>query len=111
MGILALERAIAWAEYLETHARRIYAPAISPDMDAARMLTKRLKAGDIGSAFTLRDVYNNGWSGLSSRDEVAAAVAVLIDHDWLQSFDEATAGRTRTVYRINPVLLPTEASS
>lgn len=100
--LLPLERAIAWAEYLESHARRIYAPAISPDMDAARLLARRIRRGEVGDAFGLKGVYNNGWSGLATRDEVAAAVAVLIDHDWLRAVIEPTAGRTRTVYHINP---------
>lgn len=103
--LLPLERAIAWAEYLEAHARRIYAPAISPDMDAARLLSRRIRRGGIGESFALRDVYNNGWSGLSTRDDVAKAVTVLIDYDWLRSFEEPTSGRTRTIYRVNPAIL------
>lgn len=103
---LPLERAIAWAEYLETHARRIYAPAIRPDVDAARALAHRITAGALTASFSLRDVYNKGWSGLSTRDEVKAAVEVLIDHDWLRGVEEQTFGRTRTVYRINPLVSP-----
>jgi hypothetical protein len=103
---MALERAIGWAEYLESHARRIYAPAISPDMDAARLLAKRIGSGTVGTMFALRDIYNRGWTGLATRDEVAAAVSVLIDHDWLREFEEATPGRTRTLYRVNPAVAP-----
>jgi putative DNA primase/helicase len=99
---LALERAIAWAEYLESHARRIYAPAISPDMDAARALLVHVRKGDLGAEFALRDIYNRGWSGLGTRDEAAAAVAVLEDYGWMRAFTEETEGRPRTVYRINP---------
>ena len=101
----SVTRAIAWAEYLEPHARRIYAPAISPDMDAARALSVRIKAGDIGTRFALRDVYRHGWSGLSTRDEAAAAVGVLIEYDWLRGRAEQTQGRTRTVYELNPALV------
>jgi Protein of unknown function (DUF3987) len=108
---LPLERAIAWAEYLETHARRIYAPAISPDMDAARTLARRIKGCELGASFALRDVYNNGWSGLSTRDEVAAAVSVLTDYDWLRTIEEPTPGRPRVVYRVNPAALPPEGHS
>ncbi len=80
VNTLPLIRAIAWVEYLETHAHRIYSPAITPDMDAARALSKRIKAGDVGARFSLREVYNRGWSGLSTRDKAFAAVQVLIDH-------------------------------
>lgn len=107
--LLALESAIAWAEYLETHARRIYAPAISPDIDAARALAKRIKSADVGALFALRDIYNKGWSGLATREGAAAAVGVLIDYDWLSCSEETTPGRTRTVYRVNPAVLPRPA--
>jgi putative DNA primase/helicase len=108
VGLLALERAIAWAEYLESHANRIYAPAMSPDMDAARLLAKRIRTGDVGNRFSLRDIYNCGWGGLATRDEAAAAVAVLIDHDWLRVTEEPTPGRPRTVYELNPAVLDPE---
>lgn len=99
---LALVRAIAWADYLESHARRIYAPAISPDMDAARCLAKRIRNGSVSDGFNLKAIYNNGWSGISTRDQAAAAVDVLLDHDWLREVQVQTAGRHATVYRINP---------
>ena len=101
----SVTRAILWAEYLEPHANRIYAPAISPEMDAARALVARIESGDIGARFNLRHVYHNGWSGLSTRDDVAAAVSVLDEYDWLREHQEQTAGRMRTVYELNPVLV------
>lgn len=101
----ALERAIAWAEYLETHAKRIYAPAISPDMDAARALLRHIRKGDVSSDFALRDIYRAGWSGLGTREQALAAIAVLEEHDWIKSEEQPTAGRSRTVYRIHPVAM------
>ena len=41
----AVLRAIAFSEYLESHARRIYSYATRPDIDAAKTLLKRLAAG------------------------------------------------------------------
>lgn len=101
----ALERAVAWSMYLETHARRIYAPALAPDMESARALAARIKAGGIASGFALRDVYRNCWSQLATVADAEAAVRVLTDFDWLRSWQKPTEGRTRTVYEINPVLL------
>jgi hypothetical protein len=102
---LALERAIGWAEYLESHARRIYAPAIHPDVDSARALAGRIKRGILGATFALRDIYNQGWSGLATREEALGAVGVLEDYDWLRHQVEVTGGRPRTVYHVNPALL------
>jgi hypothetical protein len=97
-------RAIGWAAYLEEHARRIYAPALAPDLDAALALAAKITAGDIGDRFALKDVYRPGWTSLATRDEAAAAVAVLDDFDWVRDVREETAGRTRTVYMLNPAV-------
>ena len=35
-------------------------------------------------------------------EDATAAVRVLADFDWLRSAQEQTAGRTRTVYILNP---------
>jgi putative DNA primase/helicase len=106
VSLISLERAVAWAEYLESHAKRIYAPAVSPDIDAARLLSVRIKAGDIEPRFALRDIYRRGWSGLSTVEAAQAAVRVLEEFDWIRSRPEETTGRTRTVYELNPALVP-----
>lgn len=63
VGENALLMACAWGEYLESHARRLYAPALSPSTTAARALAKHIKAGDLEEVFT---------PGLSSRRGGAA---------------------------------------
>lgn len=102
----ALDRAIRWGTYLESHARRLYFPFVRGDVPAARSLAKRIKEGVLPSGFTLRDVYRAGWSGLSERDEAQAAVDLLIDLNWLRPLELKTGGRPQTVYRINPKLKP-----
>lgn len=107
VSLVATERAIGWGEYLESHARRIYAPAVSGDMDAARLLAEKITAGKIGGRFSLRDVYRNGWTGLSTVELAQAAVRVLVEFDWLREGREETQGRTATVYAVNPHVAPT----
>lgn len=106
VALIALERAIAWTDYLESHTRRIYAPAISPDMDGARQLADKIAAGQVGGRFALRDIYRQGWSGLATVEDATAAVRVLADFDWLRSEQVPTAGRTSTVYILNPSCVP-----
>lgn len=108
----SLHMAIRWSEYLETHARRVYAPCIHAGMDAARLLARRIVRSEVPSPFSPRDVYRNGWSGLSDPEDVAAALAVLEDFDWIVAHREATAGRTRLSYLVNPRLaeLPEETA-
>ena len=98
----ALERAIDWGSYLESHARRVYGSIANPSSGAAKALAAKIEAGALQNGFTLRDVYRPGWSGLIDRSDAQAAVDVLIDHDWLASETIDTGGRPQTVYRINP---------
>jgi putative DNA primase/helicase len=97
----ALERAIAWSEYLEPHARRVYAPGISPDMTAARLLAERIEDGDLSASFTARDIYRHGWSGLSTRDAVVSGLNILEDYNWLRSERIETGGKDRTDYHLH----------
>lgn len=100
----AIERAIAWAEYLEPHARRVYAPGISPDLTGAHAIATRIKSGDLGESFTARDIYRNGWSGLSTRDAVVAGLKVLEDFNWVYSQVIETGGKPRYEYALNEAL-------
>lgn len=106
VALIALERALAWAGYLESHARRIYAPAMAPDLDAARLLAAKINDGSIETEFSPRDVYRHCWSGLGTRDATMAAIRVLEDYDWLRTRQEETLGRAKTICTINPACLP-----
>ena len=107
---LSTHKAIAWAVYLEKHAKRIYAPIVGADYVAARALASKLKAKKVicGSTkrsdqFSLRDVYRNGWANLST-DECRLAVDVLEDFNWITRGFQETEGRTATVYEVNPLI-------
>jgi hypothetical protein len=100
--IEAMLRAAAWAEYLESHARRVYDAVIRSDLSAARALGNKILRKDLVGPFSLKDVYRPGWGGLSERTTAAAAVEILCDLAWLQATDEPTPGRTRTRYHVNP---------
>lgn len=105
VGLDALQRAICWSVYLESHTRRIYGVAVQPDLAAARALAKKILDGAVGDGFALRDVYRNGWSGLSEREDARLAVGALLDLDCLREERHPTAGRNATRYRINPKIL------
>ena len=107
VSVVALERAIAWAEYLESHARRVYDAVIRGDLCAARALGERVLAGDLTSPFSLRDVYRPGWSGISTREAAASAIGVLVDLDWLRVEEIKSGpagGRPTSSYHVNPKL-------
>ena len=104
-GPVSLEatlRAIAWAEYLEPHARRAYGSGPAVAVQAARLILKRIKARALPDTFTKRDVYRPQWSGLTDRDTVGEALLLLEDHNYVSSERHATGGAPVTVYRVNP---------
>lgn len=98
---LALLRAIAWAEYLEGHAKRIYGLASDAGAASARALVAKIKTGEVADGFLLRDVYRNHWRNLS-RPEVEEGAELLEELDWLRAEMVPTTGRPKTCYRINP---------
>lgn len=108
ISMTALVRAIAWADYLESHAHRIYASAVHSDVVAGRALAKKISDGSLSDGFQVRDVYRPGWSHLATRDEAQAAVDLLVDLDWLTVVEIPTTGRKRTEHWINPRIRQTE---
>jgi hypothetical protein len=99
----AIERALLAADYLESHARRIYSAAIRPDTAAARELAKHLHKGDLPAGFTARDIHRKGWTGLATKEEAEAAIAGLLESDWLRELpDEPGPGRKTKRHAINP---------
>ncbi len=101
-ALSSLEKAIRWGTYLQSHARRIYATAATPDIAAARFLAKKIANGTVRDGFALRDIYRNGWTGLQRQDDADAAAKVLIDLHWLRMERTPTDGREATTFRINP---------
>ncbi|KJV05170.1 YfjI family protein [Methylocucumis oryzae] len=105
----AANLAVQWCDYLESHARRIYAMAESPEHEAAVRLAAKIKAKALPSPFTSKAVYDKGWHGLKDKQEVDAACNILIDESWLRMTRKtATGNRGRPPlpeYHINPVFL------
>ncbi len=102
IGLPPLEAAIGWGTYLETHARRIFAVAVTPDIAAARALADKITGGQVQDPFSLRDIYRREWASLATRDDVSEAVEILADLGWLWETKERTGGPVRIRYRINP---------
>lgn len=104
IGEIAILKALTWAEYLETHARRAYAAVTMTDATAAGALLRRVRKGEVVDGFTEREVYRRGWSGLG-RQEVERAARMLADHGYLRpetlAIGEA-GGRPRAIWRVNP---------
>ena len=110
-----LIRALAWGEYLRTHAHRLYAAAVIPETTGAFTLLSKIKRGRLVdsdgvklSSFTPRQVVQKNWTGLGTTDAVRKAADVLADFDYLRRDlvpTGATGGRPSDRYTINPAVL------
>lgn len=105
VGVDAALRAAAWCDYLEAHARRVYALVEVGQVNTARMLGRRLAERKLVDGFTARDVVRKGWAGMSNTAHAEAALAVLEDHGWIVGVESSEAtGRPTTRFSINPAV-------
>ncbi|MBB4226019.1 YfjI family protein [Variovorax guangxiensis] len=100
-----LLRALAWSDYLRSHAERLYSAAVVPETGAAKTLLTKIRAGLLGNAFTPRTVAQKSWAGLGSTDAARKAAELLADYDYLHREMVQTGGRPSEQYTVNPRVL------
>jgi putative DNA primase/helicase len=110
-----LIRALAWGDYLRSHANRLYAAAVMPETTDAASLLAKIKAGKLTDtdcvmlkSFTPRQIAVKGWAGLGTSDAVRKAADLLVDYDWLRKIlvnSSAAGGRPSERYTINPAAM------
>jgi putative DNA primase/helicase len=105
IGKAPLLKALAWSEYLETHAKRAYASVAQAEAESARALLQRIKKGEVTNPFIVRELYRKGWTHLTKSDQVREAVKLLCNHDYLREESSDTDGRPKTEIWINPKVL------
>jgi hypothetical protein len=104
----ATTQALRWADYLESHARRVYASTGIDNAEAARSVWRRISKGDLADGFSARDLRRKSWAGLTDKARVESALEALVDADWLAADPVSTTnqgGRPSVAYRINPKAL------
>jgi hypothetical protein len=102
------QRAAAWCEYLETHARRVYAEGSPRSM--AAVLGERLKAGALGQRFTLREIRKKGWGGFDDHKVIRAVLQELVEAGWIRkepNHPSERGGRPAEAYIVNPRVFET----
>lgn len=103
----SLARALRWADYLESHANRVYAEVSRPQIAGAEALLARLRRGQIPAEFSLRDVYLKGWSQLCEPEAVRRAAEVLVEFGWIAPITRPTKGRPSKSFLVHPALVGT----
>ncbi len=107
VSLSALQRALSWARYLESHAARVFASGAVAESTAVHTLLKKLCDGSAGlpSEFKARDVRRKGWAGLARPEEAESACELLAEHRWLIATVQPSSsfgGRPTTIYHLNP---------
>lgn len=103
----AMIKALKWAIYLKSHAKRVYASVANIKISAAKAILQKLRKGALVSPFTAREVYRNGWAYLTDPEMVQNALDILIEFNFIERRQVTTAGRPTCVYILNPKVLPT----
>jgi hypothetical protein len=108
VGADALRRALAWEEYLISHAKRAYGAVTATKVRVAKAILKKIQSGDLPDGFRARDITQSGWANLGDKDEVAEALTLLEDRDYVVSVriePGKKGGRPTDGYRINPKVM------
>ena len=102
---IAMGRALGWADYLRSHANRLYSSGETMAEDGARLIIERRH--QLPEYFTARNVHQKGWAGLGDRDTVTAAIEMLITANHCREVvgkPVPGGGRPTTSYCWNPAL-------
>jgi DNA primase len=104
ISVEAAEKAAAFCEYLESHARRVYGLVLDVSQQAGAILTEKIKKGKLKDGFTVRDVYRQNWHLLNSKELAQSACDDLVDAGWLRPEEiKKVLGRPPLpIYHINP---------
>jgi Protein of unknown function (DUF3987) len=103
IGAEATARALDWADYLRSHANRLYSAGGVMAETGARLIIER--RAQLPGAFTVRDVQRKAWAGLADRDTVAAAIELLISAGYCREAPTAPSpggGRPSVAHIWNP---------
>jgi len=103
VGTTATARAILWADYLISHAERLYSLSGNQGMTGAKLILARRKM--LPEAFVARDIQRKCWTGLSTKQAVTDALGCLVDHRYISKQPASTkkaGGRPKRPYRWHP---------
>lgn len=99
----AADLAASWCDFLELHARKLYALELNRDAVSAHALAERIQQGEVQDGVNVGDLYRHKWPGLKTADEVSAALGALEGCHWLR-VDEIpnTGARPTRQIHLNP---------
>lgn len=97
----AAQLAAAWTEFLESHARKVYAEELAGGVSAAHALAEKITRGKVVDGMAVRDIGRREWSGLRTSGRVFEAAEALEGLGWLRVETVDTGGRPSDVLRLH----------
>ncbi len=97
-------KAVQWANYLVTHAKRIYGIKDKTSIVAQKILDKK---DQLKADFSPSEVTQNKWKGLTSTEDIREGIQLLAQHNILIKMDSSIGprgGRPSERYRWNHTL-------
>ena len=104
VNLEAARLAAMWCDYLEHHARKIYAAELSPNLTAAHLLAGKIRAGAIVDEMNVREIYRPQWSGLTTPESVWDGIRLLERCNMARIVQKDTGGRQADVIQLHPSL-------
>ncbi len=109
VGVDAVSKAIAWGDYLKSHALRVYGAALDPVNANAKTILDKIESGKLKNDFSPGDILRGGWTGLDTFEIVKATLNRLVAYGWLRQVTlsgSAMGGRPSIRYQAHPKYLP-----
>jgi len=99
-----LKKALAMCDFLEMHARKVFAPELNPGLASAYALSKKILSRAVHDGDTIREIYRHGWTDLTESRDTFAAVEVLERYGWVRLVRKGSGGRTEVTLSLHPDL-------
>lgn len=105
VSLEATHLALDWVEFLELHARKVYAPELNGGILAAHDLAQQIERGDVGDGQTIRELQRSS-RAWSDRDRLEEALHTLERLGWLKVVEhrDGARGRLSELIRLHPEL-------
>ena len=104
VNLEAARLAAMWCDYLEHHARKVYAPELYLDLTAAHLLASKIRAGAVVDEMHVREIYRPQWSGLTTPEVVCEGIRLLERCNMARIVQKDTGGRQADVIQLHPSL-------
>lgn len=100
------QMAVEWCEFLEAHARKVYAIIEKQEVRVAHSIKRRIQQGDISDAMKIRDIAQKCWSQIGSDvDAIREAIHLLESFGYCKlETIKPQVGRPSEIVRLSPHL-------